>query len=357
MGSAQFKNYNLYNEDFSVGDKFRKEYHDSLESYIKKLKSESAEKRFSFMPPQEFAGNMEKYRSRYIEMLGEPLKSYSFSVPKAEEIFVSSDDLCKIYRVSLEIFPDFKFYGMLFIPHSEKLADSQGRFPLVICQHGGGGTPELCSDMNGENNYNHMTRRVIEYGACVFAPQLYLWNTKLYDVPLERGPIDRELRRYGSGIVSFEIYCVKKAIDYMCSKPYIDPEKIAMHGLSYGGMYTMYTMAADTRIKAGYTCGCFNDRSEPTIMEDLVFFNSGNTFTDALVGALCAPRRLCIDVGTQDKVFDYKNAETEFSYLAPYYEACGAAGNVKFNVWDGGHTVSDTDEGHKFMFAALGYTV
>lgn len=32
MGSAQFKNYNLYNEDFSVGDKFRKEYHDSLES-------------------------------------------------------------------------------------------------------------------------------------------------------------------------------------------------------------------------------------------------------------------------------------------------------------------------------------
>ena len=47
------------------------------------------------------------------------------------------------------------------------------------------------------------------------------------------------------------------AITYMCKKDYVNEDKIGMIGLSYGGYYTMHTMAADTRIKAGYSNAVF----------------------------------------------------------------------------------------------------
>jgi dienelactone hydrolase len=250
--------------------------------------------------------------------------------------------------------PGFKFYGIIMVP---KKVSADGKFPLVICQHGGGGTPELCSDIHGKNNYSHMTRRMLEYGVCVFAPQLYLWNSQTYIIPQKRGEVDRELKRYGSSLVGLEIYCIRKAIDYMTAKDYIDGDKIAMHGLSYGGIYTVYTMAAEPRIKAGYSCGSFNDRSEPTVLPDVCFFNSGNTFMDAEVAGLCAPRPLYIEVGKADPVFNWQTAETEFDRVVKYYEAYGTRENLKFKIWEGGHTVCDTDNGHRFVMDALGHKI
>ena len=353
MESVQFKDYKLYSEDFSVADGYRQAYSDSLYAYIAAKRADSAAMRDAFMPPEAYARDPESFRRRYIQMLGAPLTEYAYSVVPGKEEYVATDDLCRITRVTLEIFPGFHFYGMFMEPTSEIRKDAVGRFPLVICQHGGGGTPELCSDMHGKNNYSHMTRRVLEYGAIVFAPQLYLWNTALYNVPMDRGEVDRELRRYGSSIVGLEIYCIRKAIDYLLAGPFIDPKRIAMNGLSYGGMYTMYTMAAEQRIAAGYTCGCFNDRAEPTVMADLVFSGSGGTFMDAEVAALCAPRALYIDVGKSDTVFNYKTAEAEFSRVPRYFEACGVPENVRFNLWEGGHTVCDRDDGYDFLFDAL----
>ena len=353
MGSPQFKDYKLYTEDFSAADSYRQAYSDSLYAFIAAKRTDSAAVRDAFMPPEAYARDPESFRRRYVEMLGAPLTEYAYSVVSGKEDYVATDDLCRITRVTLEIFPGFHFYGMLMEPTVSIRKDKNGRYPLVICQHGGGGTPELCSDMHGENNYSHMTRRVLEYGAVVFAPQLYLWNSTHYAVVQKRGEVDRELKRYGSSIVGLEIYCIRKVIDYMTAKPFIDPERIAMHGLSYGGMYTMYTMAAEPRISAGYSCGCFNDRAEPTVLADLIFSGSGNTFMDAEVAGLCAPRSLYLDVGMSDTVFNYKTAKAEYTRVPRYFAACGVPDNVRFNLWEGGHTVCDRDDGYEFLFAAL----
>lgn len=139
----------------------------------------------------------------------------------------------------------------------------------------------------------------------------------------------------------------------MTAKDYIDDDKIAMHGLSYGGIYTVYTMAAEPRIKVGYSCGSFNDRSLPTILPDVCFEDSGNTFMDAEIAGLCAPRSLYIEVGKEDPVFKWETAETEFNRVVKYYDAFNASENLKLNIWDGGHTVCDIDDGHKFVMEAL----
>lgn len=71
-----------------------------------------------------------------------------------------------IYRVTLNVLTDIRYYGLLFIHDSDK------KRPFVICQHGSDGTPELCSSLfeRGSSNYNDMTMRVLSLGVNVFAP-------------------------------------------------------------------------------------------------------------------------------------------------------------------------------------------
>ena len=140
------------------------------------------------------------------------------------------------------------------------------------------------------------------------------------------------------------------ALDYVCMLDVIDPERISMIGLSYGGYFTLHTTAADTRIKSAYTAGCFNDRDHYD-WNDWCYKGSALMFQDAEVAALCAPRKLYIQVGMADQVFDYHTAIPEMERVRKYYQAYGKEENLKTNVWEGGHTVSGDDAGYDHIMS------
>ena len=297
-----------------------------------------------------FRNNREKYRKMYTDMLGTDI--FGKCEKPAEKSFVGSDDVCDIFRVILYVTPEIPFYAMLMIPHGAENA------PLIISQHGGGGTPELCSDMNGKNNYNHMTQRALMHGAVVIAPQLLLWSRtegetmRKHDIEYDRGKVDSELKRFGSSITALEIKGIMRCIDYACTLPCVNRDKIGMVGLSYGGYFALHTMAADTRIKASYCVAAFNDR-DVYGFRDWCYKSSAELFQDAEVASLCAPRKLYIQVGKTDNVFDYQYALPEAERAEKYYKHLGAADNIRFSLWDGGHTLSDSDDGFDFIFSAF----
>ena len=132
----------------------------------------------------------------------------------------------------------------------------------------------------------------------------------------------------------------------------IDADRVAMIGLSYGGYFTLHTMAADTRIKAGYCAGVFNDR-DVYDWADWSYKGSALSFQDAEVAALCAPRKLYVQVGMKDQVFDYHSAITEAERVGDYFKSFGKADHFQFNVWEGGHTIGDDDKGYDFLFSEL----
>lgn len=348
-------NYNgkaIYEGDVSQGNVCRGNYLDSINTFIQKKYAESKSARDDFFA--DVVKNQEHYREAYLKMIGQPINPYPSDIPNAEMKHLGKDDFCDIYQLQIEVMPEFCFFGIFMVPFNE------GKLPLVIAQHGGGGIPEACSDLLGENNYGHFTRKALERGMAVFAPQLLLWNFKLetgdkkvnVDIPYERSAINSKLRHLGLSITGLEVYCIRRSIDFLHSLKYIDKERTAMMGLSYGGYFSLYTAAADTRIKSVYAAGFFNDRTKINF-EDWIYDGAASSFCDAEIAALCAPRRLQIDVGKADTVFDYVPSLDEGKRAATFYEQLGAGENFRFNLWDGGHRFDESGEGFKFFFDGI----
>ena len=334
------------------GDICRKNYIDGINAFINRKNNECYDKREEFMPPERLTKELESYRHLYLEMLG-VTKIDSTNCHEPQMIHVGDDDECSCYRVITYITPEIPFYSLLFKPHNLDASS-----PFIIAQHGGLGTPEICSEMLGKNNYNGMVRRVIERNAVVLAPQLLLWNTNkdydfpLHNIPFDRVDVDNNLKRFGLSITALEVKGIMNAITYMCEQDFVNKDKIGMVGLSYGGYYTMHTMAADTRIKAGYSNAVFNDRNIYT-KHDWSYKDSANTFQDAEVAALCAPRSLYVAVGTEDHLFKPEYAIAESERVKKYFEAFDCPENYVFEVWEGTHSVPDSDTGFDFLFNAL----
>ena len=173
------------------GDNYRKNYVDGINEFINRKNKECFNVREEFMQSKKFPEEIETYRKQYIEMLGID-KFDSTNLPNSTMTLVGNDEECSFYRVVVYVTKEIPFHGFLIVPNGIKKA------PLIISQHGGGGTPELCSDINGKNNYNHRVRRLIKRGAVVFAPQLLLWNVAdeietapKHPIPYNRHNIDK----------------------------------------------------------------------------------------------------------------------------------------------------------------------
>lgn len=342
----------IWEDTPTAGDMHRENYVQGIKAYIQRMNQTCKQTRREWMPPEKLAEDLEAYRQKYREMLG--LSLFAEANTKApQQLFVGEDQVSKIYRLTVWITEEIPFYALLMIPH-----EVQTPVPLIIAQHGGGGTPELCSDFLGNNNYNHMVQRVLSRGAAVLAPQIAVWSKeesetmRAHPVAYDRLKMDVAMKRFGGSLTALEISGILKAVDYVSALPQINEEKIGMVGSSYGGYFTLNTMAADTRIKAGYCVAVFNDR-DVYPLTGWCYNSSAKMFQDAEVAALCAPRKLFVQIGKEDEVFRYESALPEVERVYDYFKAFGKPENFAFSLWEGGHTLSDSDCGFDFLFAAL----
>jgi dienelactone hydrolase len=194
--------------------------------------------------------------------------------------------------------------------------NGEGKKPLVIVQHGKSGTPEIMSGILGSTwNYNDMLLRVAKHDAHVFAPQLLLWDAAQYGAPYDRITMDAALKRTGSSVAAIELYEISGIIDYFEKQDYVS--SFGMVGLSYGGFYTLYATALDTRIKSAISCSFFASR-DACSWSDWVWQDSANRFDDAEVACLVYPRRLCLEMGTRDELFRSEYSEESFERIKAY---------------------------------------
>lgn len=321
-----------YTEERSFTADYKKAYVDGIERIISQRQEQAQQHRDSYI--KGIFTNPDKYRNDFRKMLGWPLVDHEVTeLPKVSTEKLSQEDGYCIYRMQFEVLEGLKMTGLYF------RANGDQKKPLVILQHGGLGTPELISGFYGSTtNYNDMLHRVRNYGVHVFAPQLLLWSDD-YQVEFDRKSLDAQLKRVGSSITAVEVYGITRILDYFETQDYVS--SFGMVGLSYGGFYTLYTAAADTRIQSAISCSFFNKR-EAVNWSDWTWFRSGEQFDDAEVACLIYPRKLCIEIGDHDPLFDCRFGIESFERLK---DICGDRGIqwVDFIVFDGNHEFHKDD--------------
>lgn len=322
---------------------FREAYVSGIKALIRDGYRVQEEKRTAYISG--IAQNPEKYRAEFRNMLGFPLNCPRCMAhkPSLTKILLYEDAEKAIYRATVTVLDTVPFTGLLFLHKDEK------DHPFIISQHGGSGTPEVCSGLyeDGTYNYNNMTERIFRHGANVFAPQLLLWSDEYESDNFkrdDRNPIDAQLKQLGGSITALEIYCISKSLDAFCEAGIAQENHLGMIGLSYGGFYTLFTAAAEPRIKAALSCSFYNKRDQYAWI-DWTWMSSATKFFDAEVAMLIYPRCLRIAVGDNDGMFDFKLAEAEFDRLRQLsQQAYGRTDWLDTRVFPGTHEFIQTDD-------------
>ena len=323
-----------YLEDKNTGAPYRAEYYKTLRETLSKRRTICDELRYNHF--LEMKNKPDEYRAELRDMLGWPLTEYDAGMPEVEERAIFSDDERELSRLFFTLPIGIKFHGILM-----KRKDGVKR-PFAIVQHGGDGIADrLIGLFDGKtSNYNDIAERVFSRGVNVFLPQLLLWSEKYYEPRIGyegniavRRALDAELKQVGSSITAVEIYGIMRSIDYFSAQPFVDPDRIGMIGLSYGGFYTLFTAALDTRIKASLASSQFNDRYKYS-WSDWTWNKSAEKFLDAEVASLVYPRYLSIAVGDADELFGVDFARSEFERMKGMMDIDGW---LDFTVFSGAH--------------------
>ncbi len=289
-----------YREPVDTSKKYKESYLQGLENVIRHR--ELVADTLRHQKCKDILKNQEAYRQSLKAFLGWPLtEDHPKDIPAAKVEKLSEDKICTIYRVCIEVLDGYAITGLLF-------QKDEKRRPLVIAQHGGEGTPEQVGNLYGDTyNYNQMIERMLSYDVNVFAPQLLLWNEANFGVSYQRDVLDARLKNTGSSIAALEIYAITRVLDYFGAQSFVS--NFGMLGLSYGGFYTLYTAAIDQRIKSSVACS-FSHTSKQARC-DWMWTLFRENFSDAEVACLVYPRRLCMEMGDGDSLFDIQEVEEE----------------------------------------------
>ena len=244
------------------------------------------------------------------------------------------EDGAVLEELSLQSLSDRRAHVWLVRP-----AHPQGKLGAVLAINGHGGSGEQI--VRGQGLYWY-GRALIQMGYVVIAPDVG----------------QHELQHTNWSLMGERTLDALRCLDYLVTLPEVDPERLAVAGLSLGGETTMYVAALDERIKASCSsgwlstvanlknghCSCFN------------FPGLEETFDFSDIFACVAPRSLVCEQGELERApggFPVTIGRQALAEIRAAYRVFGAESNVTLTVHPGPHVFNGQDFFPKLR-AALG---
>jgi dienelactone hydrolase len=326
----------------------QKRQFDQLVSYTQKLWRDSEATRKAYWAkadassPAAWEKSCEAYReyfhSEVIGKLPEPTIPLN---PRTRQVY--DEKTWTGHEVMLDVYPDVFAYGILLLPKDLKPGE---RRPVVVCQHGLEGTPRHTIDPEKNPVYDQFSRRLVEQGYIVYAPQNPYYGENTF----------RQLQRKANplklSLFSFIIRQHQRTIDWLETLPNVDPKRIGFYGLSYGGKTAMRVPVVEKRYCLSICAGDFNewigknvsvdlDRSYMWTREyEMYEFDLGNTFNYAEMAYLIAPRPFMVERGHDDGVGTDEMVSYEYAKVRYLYaNRLKIADRTEIEYLPGGHRI------------------
>lgn len=250
----------------------------------------------------------------------------------------------RIEKIIYESMPEFYVTGCLFIP-----GGIRNKVPAVL-------------NVIGHNQesfraelYQTVILNLVKKGIVVFAidPPGQGEHVQYYDPDIKFSSIGYSVIEHcyfgnqcflsGSSAARYFIWDGIRAIDYLLSLKYIDPERIGVTGFSGGGTITSYLAAFDDRIKISVPCSWATASrrqletkgAQDAETEFIGGVAEGIAFEDLL--EVRAPKPTLLTSVSRDEYLTLHGAREAYAEASKAYEALGASDNLKLTEDDSKH--------------------
>ncbi len=247
------------------------------------------------------------------------------------------------YEVLLDVYQDVIAYGILLIP---KDIEAGERRPVVVCQHGLEGRPQDVADPREDNPFYHrFACNLTEKGYVTFSPQNpYIGGNRFREIQRKANPLKLSL-------FSFIVRQHQRILEFLSTQPYVDPQRIAFYGLSYGGKTAMRVPALLDGYCLSICSGDFNEWIWKNVSVDSPYsymftpeyempeFNLGMTFNYSELSGLICPRPFMVERGHDDGVAPDEWVAYEYAKTKRLYDALGIGDLTTIEFFKGPHTI------------------
>jgi len=316
-----------------------------LEEFTQRLLRESERVRDEyFWNPIKKTGAIESFRKIFWEeVIGRFPDPTMSTNPRARKIH--DKPKWTGYEVMLDVFPDVFAWGYLLVP--KNINDKR---PVVVCQHGLEGVPEDVVNEDpkskGYGPYRGYAARLADMGYVVYAPHNPYRGQDNFRV------LQRKANPLGKSLFSVIIAQHQRTLEWLAQLPFVDRDRMAFYGLSYGGKTAMRVPAVLTNYCLSICSADFNEwirknvtTESPysymfTIEYEMPEFNLGSTFNYSEMAALIAPRPFMVERGHHDGVALDEWVAYEFAKVRRHYTRLGLADKTEIEFFDGPHAIN-----------------
>jgi len=270
-------------------------------------------------------------------------------------------DKLRAYEVMLDVYPDVYAWGWLLVPKNLKPGE---RRPVVVCQHGLEGLPEdaVNPDPKGPNYhfYKGFATQLAEQGFITYAPHNPYRGQDKFRV------LQRRANPLGLSLFSFIIAQHDVTTQWLASLPFVDPQRIAFYGLSYGGKTAMRVPAMLDRYCLSICSGDFNEWIRKNVSltyrgtymvspeYEMPEWNLANNANYAEMAMLIAPRPFMVERGHNDGVGLDEWVGYEYAKVKRGYDKLGVGDRTEIEWFDGPHTIHGVGT-FEFLHKQLGF--
>jgi dienelactone hydrolase len=266
-----------------------------------------------------------------------PIKAATIALVDAgshwrEEVILSSED-----------HPDIS--GYLLLPKRENLRAC----PAILALHGHGpGKAEVVGLEAGDAQQPYGLR-MVEAGYIVFSFDFFPFGTRKetdhnaregYEYACNSTLIRTLLSGYN--LLTLNLFDVMRSLDFVSTRPEVDPQRIGVMGCSYGGTTSMYSAILDMRIKAAVlSCSLGEYRGHGVELDELC----GAQVVPGIlqwaemgdVAGLLAPMPVMVECARGDIFFPWEYTQPSILRLREVYDVAGSENHLQICIYDGGH--------------------